>query len=179
MTNGLIITAVMLIFMKDILSTLIHSIFKYILNPAVWLRQHTDAPIAANTQSTSVGNMTDRRDEHVTLALRLATDQIRLCENLSNRILPSGVEVMSRTTTVQAAVMPAEDLMLPDGVASQRVDGQTEPQQEPILEPESEPEVKTEPSNLETNSITNTITSEDVVDIIQSQILPTDTIDTS
>lgn len=102
-TNGIIITAVIVYFLKDILVTIIQSVFKYIVNPAVWSRVVADinsSPSRATpdpierVQSISEP---DVRDENVSKALDLAKQHMQYIleqkQQLQNQ--PSGVEMLA------------------------------------------------------------------------------------
>lgn len=104
-TNGLLITAVTLYFMKDLLVTFIQSMFRYILNPTVWSRVASDINSSQSEDATppiqrvKSNSDTDLRDINIGKALDLANKQMKLLlENKkleTSQIQPSGVEVLA------------------------------------------------------------------------------------
>lgn len=97
--------------MKDLLVTIIHSMFKYILNPTIWSRVASDINSSQSEASaTPIPRVqlvpeTDIRDINMSKVLDLATKMQCLNLNLMNQqleknvegsqIQPSGVEVLA------------------------------------------------------------------------------------
>lgn len=108
-TNGIIITAVTLYFMKDLLVTIIQSIFKYILNPTIWSRVVAD--INAQPAESFTPNVSQRiemqfdsdiRDINVSKALDVANQQNSLMHLILeqkkielSQLQPSGIEMLA------------------------------------------------------------------------------------
>lgn len=102
-TNGIIITAVIVYFLKDILVAIIQSVFKYIVNPRVWSQVAADinsspsrATAEAVQQVRSISEP-DVRDENVGKALDLAKQHMQylLEQKQQSQIQPSGVEMLA------------------------------------------------------------------------------------
>ncbi|XP_031636671.1 uncharacterized protein LOC116349398 [Contarinia nasturtii] len=99
-TNGILITAVVVYFMKDILVTLIKSMFKYILNPTAWSRVVADVASSSSrdpvepVQRIEVLPLSDIRDLNVSKALDLANNQMKIISEKMEmlNIQPSGGE---------------------------------------------------------------------------------------
>lgn len=109
-TNGILITAATLFFMKDLLATFIHSVFKYFLNPTIWSRVAADinSSQSEETMTTPVQrgqsiSDSDLRDVNMGKALDLANQQMQLLLEQKKiditQIQPSGIEIL----TVKAA----------------------------------------------------------------------------
>lgn len=105
-TNGLLITAVTLYFMKDLLVTIIKSIFKYILNPTIWSRvaadinaQPNETPSPSAYQNIDFQTDSDIRDINVSKALDLANQQMQLILEHKkielSQLPPSGIEMLA------------------------------------------------------------------------------------
>lgn len=108
-TNGIIITAVTLYFMKDLLVTIIQSIFKYILNPTIWSRVAADINAQSDvTNSPNVGQRiesqfdSDIRDLNMSKALDVANQQNSLMQLILEQkkieltqLQPSGIEMLA------------------------------------------------------------------------------------
>ncbi|XP_055304634.1 uncharacterized protein LOC129569618 [Sitodiplosis mosellana] len=98
-TNGVLITAVIVYFMKDLLVTIIQSVFKYVVNPTVWSRVAADINSSTPEPVLRVQPFleSDPRDVNVSKALDLANQQMKyiLESNKMAQIQPSGVEVLS------------------------------------------------------------------------------------
>lgn len=105
-TNGILITAVTLYFMKDLLVTLIQSVFMYILNPTIWSRvaadintqpDETKSPRA--NQNSGLQSDSDIRDINVSKALDLANQQMQLILEHKkvelSQLQPSGIEMLA------------------------------------------------------------------------------------
>lgn len=90
--------------MKDLLVTIVQSMFKYILNPTVWSRVASDINTSQSDDNATPIQRTsdsDIRDINISKVLDLANVQMKLLlenkklENTQN--LPSGVEVLAVT----------------------------------------------------------------------------------
>lgn len=112
-TYGILITVVTIYFMKDLLVTIIQSVFKYIINPTIWSRVAADVASSSSSEGNSeraqniplVGGH-DLRDINVGKALDLANQHIQLIletrKNEISPIQPSGVEILAVTGTVSS-----------------------------------------------------------------------------
>lgn len=99
--------------MKDLLVTIIQSVFKYIINPTIWSRVAADVASSSSSEGNSeraqniplVGGH-DLRDINVGKALDLANQHIQLIletrKNEMSPIQPSGVEILAVTGTVSS-----------------------------------------------------------------------------
>lgn len=106
-TYGILITAVTLYFMKDLLVTIIQSVFRFILNPAVWARVAVDINAQANeavttpnsSQRVELQSDSDIRDMNVSKALDLAHQQMQLFLEHKKmelpQLQPSGIEMLA------------------------------------------------------------------------------------
>lgn len=122
-TNGIIITLVTLYFMKDLLVTIIQSVFKYILNPTIWSRvaadinAQPDEPRTPNaSQRFELQTDSDLRDINMSKALDLANQQMQLILEHKkvelSQLQPSGIEMLAvkespDTNTSQSDLSPA------------------------------------------------------------------------
>lgn len=83
-TNGILITAVTLYFMKGILTTIIHSMFKFVLNPTIWSRVVADlSPTSSMESRPSTSQLRriqdgDLRDANLSKALDIVDVQLKL-----------------------------------------------------------------------------------------------------
>lgn len=102
-TYGLMITAVVVYFLKDLLVAIIKSVFKHVLNPTIWSRVAVDlntSPSRATpepNQRTQSVTESDIRDENVSKALDLAHQQIQffMAQQRVSNAQPSGIEVLA------------------------------------------------------------------------------------
>lgn len=118
-----------LFFMKDMISMGIHSMFKYVINPSVWLNSNQPAQYQPAIHGN---NAVDPKDTHLTQALELTSRNVALVEKLSDHLLrqsgPSGIEILpiangsptqggerNYSTDVEI-VGEIENIMHPDGV---------------------------------------------------------------
>lgn len=99
--------------MKDLLVTIIQSLFKYIINPTIWSRVVADVTSSSSSegnseraQNTPLVGGHDLRDINVGKALDLANQHIQLIletrKNEMPPIQPSGVEILAVTGTVSS-----------------------------------------------------------------------------
>lgn len=107
-TYGILITAVALYFMKDLLVTIIQSVFKYILNPAIWSRVASDLNSVQSEENSvpvqrvqSIQSISgpDIRDVNISKALDLANKQMELIldqkRSDGTQMPSSGVQVLA------------------------------------------------------------------------------------
>lgn len=127
-TNGILITAVTLYFMKDLLVTIIQSMFKYILNPTIWSRvaadinSQTDEPMTPNSAQRADSPFdTDIRDVNVSKALDLANQQMKLIlehkHNALSQMQPSGIEMLAVKESTENASKSDLSLATSSGIA--------------------------------------------------------------
>lgn len=111
-TKGILITAVTLYFMKGILTTIIHSMFKFVLNPTVWSRVVADltpTPSMESRPSTSQLRQIqdgDIRDANLSKALDIVDVQLKLLlTQKSTQTIsisqPSAVEILPICETAE------------------------------------------------------------------------------
>lgn len=124
-------------------------------------------------QATVTGG-TNTRDDHLSLALELATRQATLCETLTNRILPSGIEVLTvrcTTDTVSAIdeVAAYEDVMVPDGKATTQPSNDDGLMKEEVKDEEEEEVATTSGNSIDTLGTE----SQDAVDETDGTVIQT------
>lgn len=151
-TYGILITAVTLYFMKDLLVTIIQSVFKYIINPAIWSRVASDltssSPTGGNTENVQRVEMVsgpDLRDVNVGKALDLANQHIQLILETKkieiSQIQPSGIEMLAAsvspsTSTSSSAAATSSAAAVEENNGNDVIQFQTEPQNDNQLEDE-------------------------------------------
>lgn len=94
--------------MKDLLATIIKSIFKYVVNPSVWSRVAADmntstlsSPVTDTNQEIQSPSRMDLRDLNLSKALDLASQLIldRKILKISSENKPSGIEILAVDAT--------------------------------------------------------------------------------
>lgn len=107
--------------MKDLLVTIIQSVFKYIINPTIWSRVAADVTSSSSTegnteriQRVEMTTGPDLRDVNVGKALDLATQHIQLIIETKkaelSQIQPSGVELLALSAEA-ASIAPVLSAM--------------------------------------------------------------------
>lgn len=111
-TKGILITAVTLYFMKGILSTIIHSVFKFVLNPTIWSRVVADlTPTSSMESRPSTSQLRqiqdgDIRDTNLSKALDIVDVQLKLLltqksTQITSVSQPSAVEILPISETAE------------------------------------------------------------------------------
>lgn len=164
-TYGFIITAITLFFMKDLLKTFLHATFQYILNPAVWRSQPTQAPqpiiIQHSPPIESSSSKPDIRDHTLNTALQLlllqkhheikkqnpslepSSVQNLPIENVSegNKSVNSDTSGVSSSNTEETNVTDAESSSQVENIETKKA---TDPSQKDQKELSVETEISTE-----------------------------------
>lgn len=99
--------------MKGLLVTIIHSVFKYLLNPTIWSRVVADVSAAQAagtpppTQRVEVVSDSDLRDINMSKALDLANQQMQFIKQ--SQMHPSSLEIIPVSTSEESTYDDAAD----------------------------------------------------------------------
>lgn len=112
-TYGLIVTVITLFFMKDILKTMIYSVFKFILNPTSWSNfatavQNGQNEVPQRSSVSQIASGDDIKDVNMGKALDLANSKIQLIltENAISAAIKAHLSPPSvqRTSSIEGTV---------------------------------------------------------------------------